>query len=357
VPQRLAHILTFSAPAAARLITIRLLALGIVIAVGATGCSSNKNEAQLTSSSATPGSGIDLYIKGNQQLAQGQTDQAVSTLTDAIAANPNLITPRQTLGAIYRDREQYAMAADQYQTLTRLDPYDPQNYYDLGVCYQFLDRVRDSIAAYLSALKLNPADARTNMNLGLAYLYLDNAPEAVNYTQKATQLDPNSADAWANYGVALDAQGDFLKAENAYRRSLELDSNKAATMIDLGANLIAQNKTSGAIAILNQAIRRQDSPLAHKLLADALLLDKHYDDAIAQYQQALTLDPNYTSALNSMAGAMIAKYETGSQLDDSLRASAVSAWKKSLTARPQQPQIAALVQKWDRPAASSPSPK
>ena len=312
------------------------------------GCTSNQNP-QLTRTPHAPG--VDLYVQGSEQLDEGKVDEAVATLASAIQVNPNLIMPRSLLGDIYRSRNQYALAADQYQALTQLDPYASDNYYYLGLCYQFLDRLKDSVATYLRALHLNPADAKSNMNLGLAYLALGKPDDAVRYIEKSTQLDPNSAAGWANLGVAYDACGEPLKAENAYRRSLELDSNQAATMENLGANLIQQGKTSAAIAILQEAIKRQDSAFAHKLLGDAYTMAKRDDDAVAQYQEAVRVDPNYTAGLNALASAMIAKYEAGSELDDSLRRTAVSSWKKSLAFKPQQPQIAELVQKWDKQSA------
>jgi tetratricopeptide (TPR) repeat protein len=322
--------------------------LVIFILISLLGCSSTPQNPQVGSMPHAPG--VDLYVQGAQQLDRGETDQAVATLASAIQVNPNLISPRSLLGDIYRSRNQYALAADQYHALVELDPYEPKNDYYLGLCYQFLDRVKDAVASYLRALHLNPSDAKSNMNLGLAYLALGKPDDAIRYIEKATQIDPNSAEAWANLGVALDSKGETLTAENAYRKSIELDSNQAATMVNLGANLLQQGKDSGAIAILQEAIKRQDSALARKFLGDAFQHSGRNDDAIAQYQQAVKLDPNYAPALNALANSMIAKYESGSELDDALRQGAVDSWKKSLSTKPQQPQIASLIQKWDRPS-------
>jgi tetratricopeptide (TPR) repeat protein len=283
-----------------------------------------------------------------QALDRGEQDRGVELLQQAIQANPGLITPRSILGEIYRKQNQYELALTQYQTLVGLDAYTPANHYYLGLTYQFMDRLREAAAAYMAALKLNPDDPKSNMNLGLVGLVLGNGDDAVSHIERATMLDPTSASAFANLGVALDSRGEYGRAESAYRRSLELDSSQPSTVTNLGANLIAQKKVSEAISMLEQAIKMEDTPRAHKLLGDALALAKRYDDALKQYDVALTKNSNYAPALNGRAAVLIQKYQAGSQLDDTLRAAAVKSWQQSLSANANQPQVSAAIKQWEK---------
>src|SRR5207249_3608208 len=107
------------------------------------GCASKPPPASMDVTFARP-KGVELVIQGVQALDAGDRDRAIAILQAALQANPNLITPRNMLGDLYRDKSQYTLALDQYQALVYLDPYSTSNHYYLGLCYQFLDRIREA---------------------------------------------------------------------------------------------------------------------------------------------------------------------------------------------------------------------
>jgi len=291
---------------------------------------------------------VDTYVAGARAYQAGDKDKALATLVSAIDQNPDLVMARSITGDIYRSRGDYKDAAAQYEALTRLDPYTPANHYYLGLCYQFLNRFADAAASYLRALQLNPKDARSSTSLGSVYLMLGQIDDALRYLQRATEQDPNNADAWANYAAALDARQDYPKAETAYRKSLELNSDQPATLINFGTNLILQGRPQEAVNILQQAVQKSDTPLAHQRLGDAYAANKKYDDAIKQYEAALKLDPNYYPAMNEQARVLIAQYRAELELDDAKRKRALDLWKKSLALKPDQPKIKQWMQEVEK---------
>jgi superkiller protein 3 len=290
--------------------------------------------------------GVDKYVRAVQAYNAGDREKAINNLLAATRANPDLIMARLMLGDLYREDGSYGKAVDQYENLVKLDPYTWSNYYKLGVSYQFLDRLNDAAGSYQSALKLNPDDPNSNMNLGLVFLYLGNPDDAVKYTERATLLDPRSAAAFSNLGVALDARGDFTRAEAAYRHSLDLDPDNSTTLLNLGTNLIAQNKGEESVTILERVVASENLPLHRKRYGDALAKAGRYDDAVAQYEEALKLDPKYTPAMNEIGFTRIAEYKNNLELDDSKREQAISMWNQSLAIKSDQPKIKAAVEEW-----------
>jgi tetratricopeptide (TPR) repeat protein len=220
--------------------------------------------------------------------------------------------------------------------------------------HQLLNELQDAAASYLRALKLNPSDVQTNMNLGLVYLALDQPDDAVYYTQRATQLDEGSAAAWANYGVTLDARGDFADAESAYRKSLDINPEQTNTRLNLGTNLIAQKKSGEAVSVLQEVVRRDDTALSRRRLADALALAKQYDEAIREYRQSLKINPQYYPVLNEIGRVNILQYRDSYELDDSKRLAAIDAWQQSVKINPRQPRILAQIKQWTDEALFSP---
>jgi tetratricopeptide (TPR) repeat protein len=323
-----------------RLILPVALSLTMVALVGI-GCSSNRS---------TKIKGVDQYVKAVQAYNSGDRDRAVQNLVVATRANPDLIMARLMLGDLYREGGNYDAAVSQYERLVVLDPYTWQNFYKLGVSYQFLQRLVDAASSYQKALNLNPDDPNSNMNLGLVNLYLGDADEAVKFCEKATLLDPRSASAFSNLGVALDAKGEYGRAEAAYRKSLDIDPENATTMLNLGTNLIAQNKGDEAVSILERVITVGDTPLHRKRYGDALAKAGRYDEAIEQYQAALKIDPKYYPALNETGWTRIAEYKNNLELDDAKRDEAINVWKQSLEINVEQPKIAAALKEWQEKA-------
>ena len=315
-------------------------AITLLAALG--GCTTNQATRPVNTTA------VETYVKGVYAYQGGKQDEAVSTLKDAIANNPQLIMPRVLLGSIYKQRNDYAAAAEQYETLVQLDPYNKGNFYQLGVSYQLLQRLREAADAYRKTLRLDDNDFGANMNLGLVYLTLGDVDNAIRFTQKAAALRPESAEAQANLAIVLDSAGQYAPAEKAYRKSLELAPLQSGTLTNYGNNLIAQQKWSQAVEVFNEILKRDNTPYLHKRLADAYALGGKYDQAIAEYKTALKKNPKYFAALNEQARVMILQYQRGMELDDIQRDQALAIWRQSLEVQPDQPKIKLALQDWEK---------
>lgn len=287
--------------------------------------------------------GMDDYVAGARAYRAGDQNVAKLLLSHAVQQNPDLVMAHQLLGDLYRHAKDYGSASEQYQFVAQLDPYNYKSHYQLGVVNQFLQRLEKASDAYLRALALSPDDVNSTMNLGLVYLALGRTPEALRLLQKAVQLDPHSSAAQCNLGVAWDIIGDLDKAERAYERAIELDGNQTVAMVNLGTNLIRQGRAYEAAAALRAAAAKADTAMTRERLGDALVLEHHDDEALRQYNLALSLDPDCWPAMNQIGMILWRKYETAPSYDEDLRRSAligcIAAWKKSLALNPSQPQI------------------
>ena len=317
------------------------LAMAGIGLAGIWGCKSTSNVAGVSRPK-----GVDHYIAAMKSYQSGDRDRAVQQLMEATRSNPQLIMPHIMLGDMYNQDGNFKEAVDQYERVIRMDPYYSSNWYKLGVGYQFLERLKEAAGSYQHAIQLKPDNAKANMNLGIVQLYLGNTDQAVDYARKATEIEPRNASAWSNLGVTLDAKGDYPKAEEAYRKSVDLDPDNPATLVNLASNLMAQEKAQAAVEIMRRAVSLSDTAALRKRYGDALARSGRYDQAIAQYQLALKLDPKYYPAMNEIGFSRIAEYRKGLELDDTKRTDAIAMWKKSLEINSNQPKIQSALKEW-----------
>jgi tetratricopeptide (TPR) repeat protein len=291
---------------------------------------------------------IDQYVTGYQAYKRGDTDYARQTLESAVINNPDLRMARVVLGEIYREQNNYNAAAQQYEVLTRIDPYTLSNHYYLGVSYQFLSRFKESAIAYLKGLELDPQDFKSNMNLGTVYLALGETDEAVRYLDKATQLQPDSASAWSNLGVALDARNSLVLAETAYRKAMERNPDSQTILQNLANNLLAQKKVGEAKMLWEQIVEKNKTNFTLTKLGEAYTATGEFDRSTATLDSVLTRDPRYVPAINAKATNMIRQYELSGFADDKYRVAAVDLLQKSLALNGGQSKVADELNKWSK---------
>jgi tetratricopeptide (TPR) repeat protein/predicted Ser/Thr protein kinase len=140
--------------------------------------------------------------------------------------------------------------------------------------------------------------ARGMMNLRLASR--DSIERAIAAFESATRHDPEYALAWAALGNAYNLKGSFLSLRDLTQRAIELE--RRALAIDpglsdahmwLGTALINLGRTDEAIAEIQEAIRLEpENGQAHQALARALWVGKgDFAGAIPEFETAIRLNP------------------------------------------------------------------
>jgi len=147
-------------PVFAGLVFAGLLTLGTTMGVGCQAPASDTRSSRSGGNSAgdtsvatginTPG--IKTYVSGANALKSGDVKAAEVQLKNAIKENPELRMPHIKLSEIYRQRNDFEQAVPHMEAISKLDPYNQQNMYFLGLGYQLLGRLQDSALAYLRAL-------------------------------------------------------------------------------------------------------------------------------------------------------------------------------------------------------------
>lgn len=108
-----------------------------------------------------------------------------------------------------------------------------------------------------------PGDERAHFNLGGYYFGQQQFSQAIEQYKKATEIAPNYSAAYNILGYSYRQQGDYAKAEEAFKKYIELIPN---------------------------------DPNPYDSYAELLLKMGRFDDSIAQYRKALSVDPHFVAS-------------------------------------------------------------
>ena len=197
-----------------------------------------------------------LHLLGCCQLALGLTDEALASLQEASALDPNHAGVLHDLGRAHSARGEWQSAAQAYVRAIGLDPANARNYLYLGPIYEFVGDLDSAERAYRQAFELDQTLAAAAGNLASLYEKANRIEEAAPLAARALGLDAN--DPAANLVQAqLDHRaGRYREAADRLRRLLEQPLsawNRSLAGGRLGAALDRLDETEQAFAAFTTA--------------------------------------------------------------------------------------------------------
>jgi len=103
---------------------------------------------------------------------------------------------------------------------------------------------------------------------------------------------PVDRDRWNDYGIGMFLQGDLVAARRAFDRAVAIDPKYAGGVVNIGRVLVQEGDQEAARPILQRALRLDpDLASAHYFLALALKARGRYDDALFHLRAAATRFP------------------------------------------------------------------
>lgn len=129
--------------------------------------------------------------------------------------------------------------------------------------------------------------------------------EARKQFEAALKLAPNCAGAFNGIGATYLRQNNFKKAEEELKKGLVIDPLNVHILNNLGSATYHQEKFDDCIYHYKQALQlaKTDDAKVEPMvnLANALADQRHNDEAIDYFNQALVIRPNFAMAYNCLA--------------------------------------------------------
>ncbi|MGH9956767.1 MAG: tetratricopeptide repeat protein [Pyrinomonadaceae bacterium] len=285
-----------------------------------------------------------------QLHALGRNDEALTVINNGLVIDTEAKDLHNTLGGVYLRLGRNAEALAAYERYIQLAPNDPNAYDSLGLYHQWLGRYDEANAAYQRALMINPESGVAIVHLGHLYFQQGRYREAIEQYQRYVHVVQDDAERARGYSCIAWVylkKGDTRRAEAALKQTMRIDEAgiwtyfTASVLGDLaaverlksqfiqeleaggflriyyyllGLTALKEGRPEEAIQHFKETLKRQ--PLGWSIdsfedcLANAYLELGRLDEAIAEYERILGINPNYPLAHYHLGQAYERKGQT-----------------------------------------------
>jgi predicted O-linked N-acetylglucosamine transferase (SPINDLY family) len=235
---------------------------------------------------------------------EGDLAQAEALFRRVVAARPNYPEGHNNLGALLQQQGRLDEAIAEHRRAIALRPDYAAAHLHLGNVFKRQGKLDEALAAYEEALRLKPDLAEACNNLGVVLQSQGKFAQALAAYEQAMKLRPGDIEAAYNRAVALQQQGRREEAESAYRDILRQSPNRFV-YVNLGALLQEQSRPDEALAAFDAAVSLDpDYAEAHFNRGVVLQQRGRLDGAIEAYKQSLRLRPDYVEATTNAGIAL-----------------------------------------------------
>lgn len=254
----------------------------------------------------------------------GKHKAALEVYTDVLAVSPHDWEVVHNQGVCYIHLKEYEKAIDAFRTALKMSP-QTITYMQLGRAHLKMGSAENAVEVFKKAVKHNPEDPELLSTLGLLYLQTNSTEKAFECFGSALTYDPGNGKAILAAGAMMQQHGDFDVALSKYKvaacntpESPQLWNNigmcyygkkkyvaaicclKRATYLapfewkilyNLGLVHLTVHQHASAFHFLSAGVGlHARSAQLFMLLGIALFHLKDTENAIAAYEQALTLE-------------------------------------------------------------------
>jgi tetratricopeptide (TPR) repeat protein len=240
----------------------------------------------------------DAYRRrGLANRSKSDIDHAIADFGEAIRISPEDKSSYLYRGDAYQSKGEPDRAIADFGEAIRLGPGDKSSYLYRGDAYQSKGELDRAIADYNAALKLDATDADTHVRRGRAHFAKGEMDAAIADYTEAIWLDPKNTYAYSNRAVAYQAKADYAHAIADNDELLRLEPTDAAAWNERCWNRALARQFEQALPDCNESLRLKPDANTFDSRGFVYLQLGAYDKAIADYDEALQLDPKFATSL------------------------------------------------------------
>ncbi|MBI5473454.1 MAG: tetratricopeptide repeat protein [Ignavibacteriae bacterium] len=191
----------------------------------------------------------------------------------------------------YRNNTAAAVA----DSLIEMYPREAEAYVMRGNFYELNKKYEKAVELYEKAVKVDTSFAPAVMSLGYAYSARGDQGLAVQAMERYIRLEPTAADPRASYGDILLRTGRYDEALDQFRKSLELKPDYWYAINRIGDVYTILGRLNDAekqydVGMTKMVVNNQTRATRIAVNGDLFMYRARYDEALAQYNQALAMD-------------------------------------------------------------------
>jgi len=277
-----------------------------------------------------PGDVTARILHARLLAGQGKRNDAITTMRAVIKDAPENPQARFVLGQIYRQTGDLAGAKSELQEAIKRQPDNPLYLQALAETYRD-SRDYDTATEYANRLlKLNPNNLQAHFILATVDIDAKNYKEALGELDIVQKGAPNDPMVHLNRAFAYYGLKNISEAEQEFQTAIKLNPQYDGAVADYVTMLYDTNQAARALQVAEQYVAANPNRAsAHFIYGSALANDKKFDQAKAEYQKAIQLDPKAIQPVVQLARV----YEVTGNLD-----AALNTYQQALAIQPDMSQ-------------------
>lgn len=205
-------------------------------------------------------------------------------------ANLSELEFRQEIAPLYTKFNQPDEALKQYLLLTKLNPRDAENFYNVARIYETKGKSDAALGFYDKTIKLNKRHVKAHAAMGLLLFRAKQLQEAKKEIDLAISLSPETFSSYYYLGKILKENKDFPGAVKAFEKAQRDSEFRQKALIECGTCYMAGNSIDNAINCFERAIssvkdsEKQETLYARYFLASCYEKTRKIEKAIEQWE-------------------------------------------------------------------------
>ena len=240
------------------------------------------------------------YEEGIKLQDQDKHAEAIASFKKAIVKDPNYKEALYSAGWNSNEIKKYSDALAYLQKAKTLWPNEAKVYLELGYAYENLDKKTEAIDNYNKCLSIDDGYSLAYKYLGILYYDDYNYKNALTNINSYIELKPDTKDDDIYYrkGVSENELEQYNDALVSIKKANDLKPNNVKFLNELGYTYYMLKNTDDALRNYNKALSLDaKSTTALNGIADvSRKLKKETEEAIRLYRKTLEVNPKNTKA-------------------------------------------------------------
>jgi len=241
----------------------------------------------------------NLYFRiASTYINMGEYAKAKDVIEKALELDEDSLKARFLLAILYLEQKDFESATREYENIIKADPYNILALSFLADVYVFEKKLYQALAVYNKLLEKNRFSPYLYFNLGLLYLKLNRVKDAEKDFKQSLLLRPDYLEPVIALGIIEELKQDYKKAVTYYKRAIDIAPADRTLILRLARAYFLSGSLGMAESEYKRAIvNYPDMPDAFLGLAEIYLRMEKTEEALSVLSGLLKIDGKNTNAL------------------------------------------------------------
>lgn len=213
---------------------------------------------------------------------------------------------RSVLAKLYKEKKAFEEAKNEYLLLTKIDPANFENFFELGIISFNMGQMDKAIAYFKKSASLNSKHDQSFFHLGQIFFRNGAYADAKQNFLNTIKIDPANYQAHYFLGLVLRQQGDFEWALKEFEIALKSDELKVKSLLARGSCFMEKNQFPKAVMEFERGLKfakkGSDTELNLRyFLAECQEKMRDIHSAIVNWEKIVEVNPKFKDVHQKLA--------------------------------------------------------